>query len=761
MTVKLQKMNMKSQRGRVFGVCGALRVVCAVATACLVIPAAVAQERTHDITPEDYFTIANVIAVAPSPNGGNVAYVEMRWQPPENRRNLDLWVVNTAGKRRRLTFDFAADTGPQWSNDSRWIYFASARKTHAAGKSPHNGKRQVWRIRPDGSGLVQVTRVNKGVGRWQLAGDGASIYYEVRKERWDKGTFGKLRKQHKQLKYGHGNDKFSELFQIDLSGWRTKKLVAPGRVAREWRVSPDGQRIAMLTTPDSQLVSNEGWSRVDIFDTKSRKTSTLKDDLWRKGVASPYGWILGLAWSTDSSKLAFRVDWDGYPGETYVAEFGGVAGSNAEKHPSTMMLPRPKRDGMRVTWVGGHMQWRPGTSDLCLNATFKAIDRVHCVTAIGGGKSGPDETLTENSKGSVGTFAFARDDKLFVFTQSTLTHPPDIFAAGKRVGTSSKSPFKRLTVVNPQVDRWKLPTIRDVWWKSKDGTLVHGILELPPGHVFAQGSTGKDKSGNNKQKQKRLPLVVEIHGGPTSAVRKRLRFWIYGRTLFAAKGWALLSPNYRGSTGFGDKFMVDLIGHKNDLDVDDILAGVDKLVADGIVDDKKMAVMGWSNGGYLTNCVIARTTRFKAASSGAGVFDSAMQWMIEDTPGHVVNFNQGLPWMAGKAMMKSSPLYNAHKIKTPTLIHVGEKDARVPVQHSRALFRSLYRYLKVPAELVVYPGEPHGLGKHKHRKAKMLWDIAWFEHYVLGKKPGRKPQKKTAGKQPKPRKAEGGVKRKK
>ncbi|MEY3014374.1 MAG: hypothetical protein RIT45_3109, partial [Pseudomonadota bacterium] len=152
----------------------------------------------------------------------------------------------------------------------------------------------------------------------------------------------------------------------------------------------------------------------------------------------------------------------------------------------------------------------------------------------------------------------------------------------------------------------------------------------------------------------------------------------------------------------------------------------------------------------LTNCMIAADQRFAAASSGAGVFDTTMQWMIEDTPGHVINYNQGQPWTAGPAMQRSSPLYAVNKVKTPTLIHVGEHDERVPVQHSRGLFRALDQYLKVPTQLVVYPGEGHGLTRRAHREAKMRWDIAWFEKYVPGfgdkAKPAAKvPKKPDAG----------------
>jgi dipeptidyl aminopeptidase/acylaminoacyl peptidase len=118
----------------------------------------------------------------------------------------------------------------------------------------------------------------------------------------------------------------------------------------------------------------------------------------------------------------------------------------------------------------------------------------------------------------------------------------------------------------------------------------------------------------------------------------------------------------------------------------------------------------------------------------------AIQWGIEDTPGHVVNFMKGLPWKRADAYDAASPLWRLDRVTTPTLIHVGEADSRVPPAHSRALFRALDFYLKVPSELVIYPGQGHGLGKYTHRKAKMEWDIAWFDHHVLGK-PFEEPEK--------------------
>jgi dipeptidyl aminopeptidase/acylaminoacyl peptidase len=179
--------------------------------------------------------------------------------------------------------------------------------------------------------------------------------------------------------------------------------------------------------------------------------------------------------------------------------------------------------------------------------------------------------------------------------------------------------------------------------------------------------------------------------------------------------------------------MTDLVGRENDIEIEDILTGVDAMAERGIADPERLGVMGWSNGGLLTNCIITHTQRFKAASTGAGILDMVLQWGTEDTPGHVVNYMQGLPWQTPEAYRKASAVFDLDKVTTPTLIHVGGSDSRCPPGHSRALYRALRHYLDVPTQLVVYPGEGHGLTTKENRLAKMEWDLAWFDKYLLGK----------------------------
>lgn len=674
-------------------------------------PVAVGGEpvRDHDIVPEDYFTIGVITSLAVSPDGRHVAYTEMRWDPPEEKRNTDLWVADTKSKSvRRLTFDRAGDLSPRWSSDSRYIYFGSGRKRAGEEKPPYDGKRQVWRISPEGGEPMAVTRVKDGVGSFELSKDGRTLYYTTLKEDVEK-EWQDLRNEYKDLEYGHGVTKFSQVWKLDLVNWRAKKLIDEKRVIRDMEVSFDERRIAMVTTPDEELITNEGWSRVDVYDAETKKVENVTRAGWRKDHPSPYGWIDSISLSDDGAAIALTVSFDGYPSRLYVIEGAGDEAVLRE-------LSRPEV----VTVAGGTVHWRGGSRDLCFLGEDHARQRVHVISDVREGRQGPSRVLTPGDV-VVTAFDYSRGDSPLAVVMTTIEHPRDIFLVG------GSGDYTRLTRVNPQIDTWKLPQISIVNWKGAGGDQVEGILELPPDY----------------QPGTPLPMVVELHGGPTSATLYQFRLWIYGRALMAAKGYALLSPNYRGSTGYGDKFMTDLIGRENDIEVEDILAGVDAMIERGIADPARLAVMGWSNGGFLTNCVITKTDRFKAASSGAGVLDMVIQWGTEDTPGHVVNYMQGLPWSDPEAYRAGSPIYDLHKVRTPTLIHVGGEDARVPAAHSRAMYRALRHYLHVPVELVVYPGEGHGLTTYTNRKAKMEWDLAWFDRYLLGQTKTEEPDSAT------------------
>jgi len=655
-----------------------------------------AAERTHDITIEDYFTLSHVSGCVISPDGRQAAYVEWRWEDKDAGRSGDLWTVAIpSGTIRRLTFEKGSKSSPQWSPDSKTLYFAGGFKRAGEKQPPYDGSTQIWRIGADGTQLTPLTRVKNGVAAFQLAEDGSAIYYTRHKEHLI-DEWKKLRSEFKaDLKFGHGINQVSELRRIDLVSWREETLVDQKRYIRSFAASPSGARVAMITIEDELLINNEGKSRVDILDRETGRITTLPDRLWREEAPSPYGWLENLSWSPDDALLAFTVAFDGYPSEILLARSSGDGYRLAK-------LPRP-----RDAYAEGPLKWRPGTRQLCFRADRHARHTVFGIPVKPDGFGNAIE-LTPG-RASIGDYSFSNDGKTMVAQQAGDDYPSDIFS-----GRPGAPDFQRLTRLNPQVDNWKLPRRSVVKWKAPDGVTVEGVLELPP-----------DYDGKRK-----LPLIVQLHGGPTGSTPNVFRYWIYGMTLHAANGYAVLSPNYRGSTGYGDKFLTDLIGRENDIEVKDILAGVEHLIEKGVADPERLGVTGWSNGGYLSNCLIA-TGRFKAASTGAGVFDMTIQWGEEDTPGHVINYLRGLPWERPAEYQRASPLYQLRPgNRTATLIHVGEADARVPVTHSRALHRAMKHYLDAPCELLIYPGAGHGLTRYRHRLAKLKWDVAWFEKYL-------------------------------
>ena len=670
--------------------------------------------KTHELQPEDYFSLRSVGAVAASPGGDLVAYTLAGWEEGGETMNVDLWVADAGGGgSARLTFDPAADGSPAWSADGGTIYFTSARSGGDA--PPTDGDAQVWKIDADGQNLSAVTRVPGGIEGYALApadGPAGSIYYTTPREVVEDDLAG-LRSKYKSLDYGHGLVKYSTLHRLDLSTWRSGEVAAPDRYIRAFAVSDDGGTVAMVTDPDRNLITHEGQSRVDVLDVDSGETVTAFADADRADHPSPYGWIDAPDINPDGG-LCFTVAFDGYPTKLYVGRREGSAYDLVEV-----------RAVDPVTIVDGSAEWADvGGGSATVACLGEGLGRTRIYFAD---VSGSEVATFETS--ALGDVVVSDFDATEAGVFAALGTPSEL----GNVYRLTPEGWDKLTDVNPHTADWKFPEVEIYKWTGEGGVPVEGILELPPGYEKGDGP---------------LPTVVVIHGGPTAATSYKRQFRIYGHSLLAAKGYAVLAPNYRGSTGYGEDFMVQLIGRENDVEVEDIVTGVEALVKEGIADPAKLGVMGWSNGGFLTNALLSETVtvpaggeggggtkevRFAAASSGAGVVDQVIQWGTEDTPGHVVNYMSGkLPWEFPAEYVESSPLYELNKTTTPTLIHVGAADARVPPEHAKTLYRALFNYLDVPAELIVYPGEPHGLQQRKHRAAKMAWDHAWFEKYLGG-----------------------------
>jgi dipeptidyl aminopeptidase/acylaminoacyl peptidase len=660
-------------------------------------PAAV---RDRAITVDDYATLAAITQFAVSPDGTHVAYCEGRWDRAEDNRRTDLWVVSAdgKGKPRRLTGERANDREPKWAADGKSVFVLANRKRAGETKAPYDGTAQVWRVALDGSDPKPVTRVAGGVAGYDYAPKADVVFYATDTSATDDDSFTKLRSKYANPEYGHGKRKTSEIHKLDLATWRAEKVVGEGRYVREFVVTDDGQRIAMVSAIDDTVVKSEGESRVDVWT--GGKVVTPPTDAYRNNPKnSPFAWLENLCWNPDGTRFAFTAVHDAYPAEVMV---GGV-------RDGTWKVERIDREGK---WevvgygrgVGQPMKW---SSPNLLWVMSEAKGR---------------SFLSSLNLGSAEPARAVWNMDLLGFDFSLAANQPTIALHNPKSSLPTLYRGESTPVVdpNPHTAGWKLPSVEHVNWKAPDGTEVGGVLELPFGH----------KKGD------KLPLVVAIHGGPTTSTKADLNYDPHnGRLYFAANGYAVLLPNYRGSTGYGDQFVTDLIGNENDIEVKDILAGIQHLIKEGIADPDRIGVMGWSNGGYLTNCLITlkdSPVKFKAASSGAGILDCVAEWGFNDEPAYPAVFKKGHPWETPDIYRKTSPTYGLGNVTTPTLIHVGGNDERCPPGHSRMLYRALKEYKKVPTELVVYTGEPHGLGKLSNRLAKMEWDLAWFDKYLKG-----------------------------
>jgi dipeptidyl aminopeptidase/acylaminoacyl peptidase len=313
--------------------------------------------------------------------------------------------------------------------------------------------------------------------------------------------------------------------------------------------------------------------------------------------------------------------------------------------------------------------------------------------------------------GSYSALSAAHSGHALLVLQSSINHPTQAYLAADALHPDQ---LTALTHFNPIFSQRAQPSWRTYQWKAPDGVTVEGVLIFPPGQEHA----------------KHLRMLTFIHGGPADADGDHFGAdWYDWATLAASQGWLVFRPNYRGSSGYGDNFMLQIAPHIVSKPGQDILAGVDALVRDGIADPDKLAVGGYSYGGYMTNWLITATTRFKAAVTGAGAVEHAANWGNDDVSFDDAWYLGGAPWQQPEMYQSEAALFRMDRVRTPTHIVQGNHDVRVSYLEGVTLERALQR-LGIPHSFLVFPGEGHGLGNDPwHGYIKLREELLWLNQY--------------------------------
>ena len=648
---------------------------------------ATAQSR-RKITVDDIYRIQNVSGPRLSPDGQWVAYVVSKADQKRDAGDSDVWMARVDGDGRdaiRLTSSEKSESTPRWSPDGRYLAFLSAR----------DGKSQVWLLDRRGGEAVKLTDEKQGVNTFAWSPDSTRLALimtdadpaEAQAEKDPKAAEKKdspkpiivTRLQFKRDGEGFLTDLRDHIYVFDIASKKAAQITKGPYDDGSMVWSPDGKSLAFVSNRTLEPDSNEN---TDIFIVPA-------------AGGEPKA-VIATAASEDSPVFS--------PDGRWIAYVLGGAPKNIWYDTNNLVLadlqnlkaaPRVLTDGVDRN-VGNPRFSRDGKSVFMVleDAGYTHLSRA----PVDGG------TLARLTTGhDINGYDISGDT--VVVLESRAAYPSEV----SRVTPDG---LKRVTRVN---DKWleevMVAPVTRFKSRSSDGAEIDAFLTMPP----------------DKPNGKKLPTLLRIHGGPVSQFGESFSMeW----QIFAANGYAVVSANPRGSSGRGAAFSREIFADWGNKDYLDVMGAVDHVIAQGVADPDRLGVGGWSYGGILTNYVITKTTRFKGAISGA----SEVNYLANYGHDHYLiqwEAELGLPWEKPDVWMKLSPFFQVAKVKTPTLILCGQQDWNVPLINSEQLYQALRR-LGVKTELVIYPGEGHGISRPSFQKDRYERYLDWYGKFVKG-----------------------------
>ena len=636
----------------------------------------------RSLKPTDFYLFKNISDAQVSPDGKWIAYTLSTADSIKDKRNSDIWMVSSDGEQTiQLTYTEEGESTPRFSPDGRYISFVSSRNDEKIS--------QIWLMDRRGGEAKKITSLKGDLDEYSWSPDGNKIVMSIKDQDFSDTAKSKTRLpivldryQFKKDIEGWIEKRYTHLYQFNINTKKTDTLTRGNFDESSPTYSPDGKQLAFVSNRSAEPDKNDN---TDICVMDAATGAVLKQLTTWPGADqnpqwSPDGkWI---AYTSSSSNEAFTMY--GQTNLSIAKAAGGAVRSLATALDRPVNNIRWTKDGqsLNVLVTDDRKQYIAK-----INITTNAMETV----AAG------DRSFTSFERSTV-------SDMLYTF-MSEPQMPTELYAV-------ENNAVRRITHVQDSVlAKFQFAAAEGFTSTSKDGTKISNILYRLPSPIAG----------------KKLPLILYIHGGPVG--QDAYAFDMH-RQMLAAGGYAVAGVNYRGSSGRGVAFTRSIYADWGNKEVMDILGAADYLVEKGIADEKNMGIGGWSYGGILTNYTIATDTRFKAAASGAG---SSLQLSLYGVDQYITQYETelGAPWKNPKKWMDLSyPFFKADRIKTPTLFLGGEKDFNVPTAGSEQMYQAL-RTLGIPTQLVIYPGQFHGISKPSYNVDRFERYLKWFGQYLM------------------------------
>ena len=626
------------------------------------------------LTAFDLMKVVNVSAPRIAPDGTRVAYTasETRTEKDKEWKTVtQIWVAPISGAgagARQYTRGDKSASAPEWSPDGTVLAFLTDREK--------DGERQVWTMPSDGGEAWAATSHKGGITAFHFSPDGKKLVF-VANDQPSKDE--EERKKVKDDTILIDRDlKMAQLWLFNIDKKEEKRITEGDFTVSDPQWSPDGTRISYTTRPtpkaDDLRVSDVWVMNVASGEKKKIEDTPATSDNARW---SPDGKWIAYTGSTDPSGVSISYVY-------LVSSTGGAPRQLTAKFDLNAGTPVWSRDGKTLYFSANLLE---------ANEIFSADTTTGTVSQV------------SKTSSSINVADLSKDGNTIVGTLTLPNAPAEVYKSNLKFTQPTV-----LTSHNRWLSDYTLAETEVVKWKSKDGMEIEGLLTKPV-----------DSDGG------KVPLLLNPHGGPTAASTNTFNGTLQ---VLAANGFAVLQPNFRGSTGKGLAFAQ---GNKNTWgkgDYEDCMSGVDAMIARGLADPDRLGAFGWSYGGYMTFWILTQTDRFKAVSPGAGLTNIYSMYSQNDIQRYLRWFySDKAPWDATELYWDRSPMKYVNNVKTPTMIMHGQVDTRVPIAQAQEFYRAL-KERNVPVEFVVYPRENHGFTEPRHEMDRVQRYVKFFAKYL-------------------------------